>query len=192
MPAVDESFSMPSLGAVMAQPAEAVRFHLAPVRNEEKTIEAGYPVFDDVEYIEIRIPGDRLNIIDKPVTAAHKQRYAPQYAAWKNGRDQNTAGGMPLSKWPQVTVGEIETLSHFRVYTVEQLAGLSDAQRGSMGAGWLRLVTAAKDFLAAAKDGAHLAQMRSELERRDAELATLKEQVAALMREVGEKPRKSK
>lgn len=157
-----------------------VRFGLHPRRDETKSLEEGRPIFEDVEYIEIMVPGDKSNTIHRPVSAGDKQRFARQYQAWKAGADQDAVTGTPLAAWPAVTAAQVRELAHFNCRTVEQLAVMSDGNLQNVGP-ILALRQKARDFIEAAKGTAPLQKLRAELEKRDTELATLKAQVADLI-----------
>lgn len=140
---------------------------------------AGRPIFDDVEFIIINIPGDKTQEIHREVRPTDKVEFAKQYQAWKAGQDQETASGTPLEQWPTISRAQVEELRFFKVRTVEQLAELSDSNASRMGP-----ITAirqkAKDFLEKAKGNAPMEQMRGLLAERDGEVEALKRQVAEL------------
>jgi len=152
------------------------RFHIHPVQNDAKSATEGRPVFDDVEYVEIRNPGDKTNIIDRPLRPEDKMRFRRQYAHWAETK-ANITSGTPLSQWPQVTRGQVEELNYFGVSTVEQLANLSDDQTRNIGP-IMALRTKAQDFIKAAKSAAPMQQMRRELEQRDQRVKDLEQQIA--------------
>jgi hypothetical protein len=157
-----------------------VRFGLHPKQDEAKSLEEGRPIYQDVEYVEIMVPGDKSNTVHRPVRAEDRRRFAAQYNAWKAGADQEAATGTPLSAWPAVTAAQVRELSHFNCRTVEQLASMGDGAIQNVGP-ILALRQKARDFIAAAKGSAPLQQLRAELEKRDSELAALKAQVADLV-----------
>lgn len=173
-----------------------IRFHKEPVLNQLKSFGGtvvkadgstsyvegeGRPIYDEEEYIEIVTPGDKTNVVDRPVRPADKRQYAQQYAAWKAG-DEEQLSGTPLTMWPAVSRSQVEELKHFRVRTVEQLADLSDANLQNIGP--IRdLRERAKDFLATAKGNAPTealrAQLADEKNRREALERQVQELVAA-------------
>lgn len=140
---------------------------------------AGRPIYDDVEFVEIIIPGDKTQAVHRAVTDNDRREYAAQYQAWKAGQDQTAASGTMLEKWTGITKAQVEELKHFKIRTVEQLAQLSDGNASRMGP-ILALRQKAKDFLEQAKGNAPLEKMRNELASRDNEIETLKRQVAEL------------
>jgi hypothetical protein len=167
-----------------------VRFHLEPKLDllaswggivnesdgsERKVVGAGRPIYKDVEYIEITIPGDRNNIPDRPVTDLDRRKFAEQYKAWKAG-DEEQLVGTPLAKWPGITRSQVEELRYFHVRTVEQLADVSDSNAQSMGP-ILKLRQRARDFLEASKGTAPLEAVRAQLQAKESENDALKKQL---------------
>ena len=132
------------------------------------------------EMVELRVPGDKTNAPVKFVNDEMRERWAAQYAAWKAGQDQETAGGMPLEKWPGVDVAQVEELRAAKVRTVEHLAGMSDANLAKLGPGWRPLRQAAQDWLKAAESAAPLAALREENETMRAQLEANQKQLAAM------------
>jgi hypothetical protein len=116
----------------------AVRFHVKAVPNEFETNAQGRPIFTDVEYVEIFVPGDNNTIIDQPVREDHKKRFPIQWAHFQNKHGKDTREvGTPLAEWPQVTASQVEELRAMKFYTVDSIANASDQniQRIGMAAG---------------------------------------------------------
>jgi hypothetical protein len=103
-----------------------VQFYMGFLRNQVKSEEQGRAIFDDVEFIRIHSPGDRTNIVDRPVRPSDKVRFAGQYERFKQGQEIQ-ATGTPLSEWPIVTRGMAEELKYLGFQTVEQVAEANDA-----------------------------------------------------------------
>lgn len=156
-----------------------VQFGMYPRKDELKSQAEGRPIFEDVEYVKIMVPGDLSNIIHRPALPEDKRRFAAQYAAFKSGAAEQLQG-TPLKEWPAISRGHVEELAHFKVQTVEQLAGLADALIMNIGP-IQALKQKAIDWLAQAKGSAPLAQMRAQLAEKDAETALLKKQVEELV-----------
>jgi hypothetical protein len=152
-----------------------VKFGLHPKKNDARSLEAGRPIFDDVEYVEIRVPGDKHNVIHRPVGDSDRRQFARAYQAWKSGAGEQLTG-TPLAEWPAVSRSQVEELAYFGVRTVEQLANLSDGNAQQVGP-IQALKAKALDYVAKAKGNAPLEQMRAELATRDNELETLRRQV---------------
>lgn len=167
----------------------AVRFYYHPKQNAEKTLEAGRPIVEDVEYIEILQPGNKDAIYRQPANALDKVRFAKHYQLWKariEGQAEQMIG-TPLSEWAGVTRGQVEELSFFNVRTVEQLANMADSNTGNM-MGLIGLKQKAIKYLETAKDNAASAaldQAKQENAEMRAEMAQMKEAMAAFMMNQG-------
>lgn len=161
-----------------------VTFDLHPRLNEKKSEEEGRPVYDEVEYIRKVVPGDRQNEIHRPAVESEKRLFARQYAEFKAG-SRAAQSGTPLKEWTAISASQAKELAHFHVYTVEQLAGLSDANIQNIGP--IRgLQAKAKDYLEKAAGNAPLEKMRAELTEKDTTIATLKQQMESMGKRLDE------
>lgn len=152
-----------------------LRFEMLPRKNEEKSAAEGRPIFDEVEYIEIVIPGEKDNV-HRPVQEKDRQRFSRQYADWKARGDKAGAAGTPLSAWPAISRAEVEELAYFNVRTVEELANVSDGNAQKYR-GVQLLKQKAQDFLSAAAGEAPMTKLRSEVAERDTQIAELQRQM---------------
>jgi hypothetical protein len=149
------------------------------------------PKWEKRERIAIRVPGDKTLETHHNVSDVIKERFPRQYEAWKAGADAETAGGWPLEKWPELDVAQIEELRAARVRTVEQLAGMSDANLGKLGPGWRPVRQAAQDFLEAAKSSAPLTRLRDENTELRAQLEVMQRQQAEQAKALAELQKRS-
>lgn len=155
-----------------------VKFYLHPKQNKTKSVEAGRPIYEDVEYVHIMVPGDKDNIVERPARDSDRQRFPRQYEAFKRG-EGDALVGTPLAMWPAIARSQVEELAFFNVKTVEQLAALSDTQiQKFMGMRELR--TKAKLWLDAAAGNAPIEKLQAEIEERDNVIATMQKQMADL------------
>lgn len=160
--------------AAMGQPMRenlAVRFFIEPMMHEQKSRDAGRDIFEDTEMVEIRTPGDR-DVIRRPVSAEDKKRFAPLYVAFRRNESQEAVEGFPLKEWASISRSQAAELAHFGIRTVEHLAGAPDANLQQIGP-LMALRQKARDWLAAAKDNAVLAKLRSENDDLRSRLTTL-------------------
>lgn len=148
-----------------------IKFETFPHPNETKSLEAGHPIYEDKEYITIIVPGDKTSIVHRPVWAQDKERFARQYAQFKQGLEQIEVG-LPLKLWGAITLSQAKEFEYFNIKTVEQLANMSDGN-GANIMGFNGLKQRAKDYLAQTKEQQPLLEMRAEMEKKDIEIATL-------------------
>lgn len=150
----------------------AIRFFVKPMQDIEKSQEAKRPIFNDVEYIQIMVPGDRSNINQRPVSKGDKARFAAQYEHWKKTQAGELIIGTPLEAWGVLSLSQVEEYRYFGIRSVEQMADLNDGIAGKiMGATSLK--QRAQNFVAIKKDEAPMARIQTELDKRDNEIATL-------------------
>lgn len=181
----------------------AVKFYKKPVKSEFASQEAGRPIYTDVTYIKIIVPGDGLSEIDRPMYEEDKQRFPKHWYQFMNthGNDEIITG-TPLSQWPLITMSQAEELKGLKFHTVEMIAHASDQQLqrigmiGGMSPHSFR--DKAKSFLNLAEDSAEQAKREEELTalreenakikaEADAKFAKMQEQMEALMSMVAEK-----
>lgn len=172
----------------------AVRFYSRPVKNAFESEQQGRPIFSDVDFIEISVPGDTLSVIDQPVREDHKKRFPLHWAHYQNTKGaESSVTGTPLTQWSRITPAQAEELRALKFYTVESIAEASDQgiQRIGMIAGmspyafrehaqrFLRI--AHEDAVAAeAEQRAKVAEesnsaLRAEMEKMQAQLAALQQ-----------------
>lgn len=156
-------------------------FGLHPRKNEAKSKEAGRPIYDDVEYIQILLAGDKGSVIHRPATHQDKLNYSREYAAFKAGEDQEAASGTPLKDLPGITRGLVEEARYFKVFTVEHLAEMPEANVQNLGMGWSALRQRARDYIAAAAGLAPLEKLRGENAELRGQMEALKKQMSELI-----------
>jgi hypothetical protein len=167
----------------------AIRFFVKAAQDMEKTREAGRAIFNEVEFIQIVIPGDRNNVIVRPVMDIDKRRFERQYEHWKKTNDSEAVIGTPLEAWGVLNLGQVEEFRYLGVRSVEHMADLHDDLVGKiMGAAELK--RRAQLFIMAAKENAPLQKMQGELEKRDNDIAALQKAVddqAAIIKQLQKK-----
>ena len=140
-----------------------VRFFTKATMNQFRTDLEGRPIYEDLEYIEIWIPGDKSNINVRPVQLDDKMRFRKRYDDWKAGVVKQT--GTPLKLMPFLTESEVEELAYFRITTAEQLANVADSSIQNMR-GLTEYKNKAKAYLDGQNDSSALLERVRELEAR--------------------------
>ena len=157
-----------------------VKFFIKPLQDDEETKKQGRPIFKDVEYVDIKIPGDRLGGIARPARQADIERFPRHYEAFKSRTKNEYIEGTLLAEWPLMSRSMVEQLAFFNVRTVEQLVAMSDGNAQQF-MGINKMKAKAKEWLKIAKEGKAAADMAAELDKRDDEINQLKAQMAELM-----------
>lgn len=138
-------------------------FKTMPVYNELKSKDAGRPIFDEVEMVEVWFSGDRTNRPRFEVTDEHRERWPKEYEAFKSGVKISDSG-TPLEHWPQMTVGKVMELKALGVPTVEALAGMPDGNLTNLGPKARELREQARTYLQNAAGNADTSKMAAEIE----------------------------
>lgn len=159
-----------------------VQFHMGVEENRAKSLEEGRPIFEDVEMVRIMVPGDKSSVVDRRVRDQDRQRFARQYEAFKQNR-QEVVEGTPLEKWNYLSQAQVMELRHYNIRTVEQLAGISDGNAQNF-IGIQKLRTAAQQYVEAAEAEAPIAQLQSELEKRDSRISEQDETIQNLLERI--------
>lgn len=172
-------------GATNPDAALVVDFYTRPVQNMFETTKQGRPVFSDVIYVRIQIPGMKESIHDTPARMEHKQRFPIQWAFYENKTKGDAREiGTPLAEWPILTRSQAEEFRAMKFFTVESIANASDANIANLGMiGGMSphaLRQKAQAFLKSAADSAFPQQLAEEVAKKDTEIADLKAQIAAI------------
>jgi hypothetical protein len=154
-----------------------VVFYMGTLKNEEKSIEAGRPIIDDVECVRIIVPGDKNNQIDRPATSTDKARFAKQYAMFSQGlKEEDQISGTRLTEWPFLSRGQCEEFRYLGIRTVEQLAEVRD-DIVSKVPGLVTLKQNAAVWLGKAKSSAEAAKHAKLMTDQQQQIENLKEVV---------------
>lgn len=178
MSGLNEDFMMAGTQSHADDARLFVTFSFEPRLDRRATDEAGRNVYRDVEFVTIKIPGDKLVSIHRPISASDKQRFPHQYAAFKNRAGEQVVG-TPLTLWPGVRPAQIKELEFFNIRTVEQLASMPDSGAGQM-MGLATLKRTAQQYVGNAKDQAPLLAVQKELVARDSTIAAQAAQISDL------------
>ena len=159
-----------------------VKFFTQQKEDKTASLAEGRPIFKDVEYVDIKVPGQRSGGACRPATYRDKQRFPRHYAAYKQ-RVEMPLEGTPLGEWPLMSRSQVEELSYHNVKTVEQLVGMSDSA-ASQFMGMNTLKAKGKMWLEKTEETQRINQIQS-LEtsnvEKDEKIETLQNQVLSLM-----------
>ncbi len=125
--ALDANMAFKSSAAAQAQAQDArlfVRFYNKAVLNEEKSVAANRAIHEDKVFINIKIPGDKNNDVNRVAYPEDFQRFPMHWERFRKGQEQVI--GTPLNVLPFLTEAMLLDYTASNVRTVEQLANLSD------------------------------------------------------------------
>jgi hypothetical protein len=182
-----------------------VEFELRPEEDREETISQGMPVFKDVEFAMITMPGGGL-VVDKPINEAllhewkngDNRRKPPSpfayraYEAWKEGREA-PVNGTDLKNWPGVTPAQLKTCQNATVRTIEDLAEANADTIRKLGMGGVAMMEKAKAYLAAANQNKTSEEVSALMVKLEALSDTVKrkdEQISDLLERLDESTKK--
>jgi hypothetical protein len=174
-----------------------VEFYYRAQPDPELSAVEGRPVFREVPYVRMRVPGDKTTCIDRPVQmeacygsqrASDPERFPRQWQAFLN-KGRQTAVGTPLEQWPVLSVSRIAELHAVGLHTVEQIAELPDASLHALGQGARGFQNQARTFIEQARDGSAMLRISAENDKLRSDLEFLRRQVEDLgtLRKEGKK-----
>ena len=108
------------------------KFLNIPVRNEQKSKEAGFDIPDQIEHIQWFVsrrtqPIERVSELPEALLKFNNLgecvggRYQQEYLRFKEGL---SCEGLQLSRWPEASDSDVFSLASQGVFTVEQLASM--------------------------------------------------------------------
>lgn len=158
-----------------------VEFYMhAPVDPNKSREENKKVLMPEQPFIRIMKPGDNTSIIETPVRDDHKARFPDKWLYFQMQQGMVDGGkdvpGWKVEEWSFLTPEQVHELKYLRFYTVEQIAGASDAQVQRMGVGGLGMRVEARKALQE-KVGAGI---NAELAKKDAEIADMKARMERL------------
>lgn len=155
-----------------------VTFFIEAVEVKAESEKQGRPVYRDVPFIKIVVPGDVNNIIERKASKEDELKFPKAWARFK-AEEADVMEGTPLEQWPQMSRSLVKESKFFEIHTVEQLANLSDINVSRMGMGYMELRNKAKAYLVAAAGTAGETAQAAENQR-------LKDMIADLQRQMND------
>lgn len=170
-------------------PMVGVGFCLYPLEDAGATEKAGHPVFKDVEFVKIQVPGDRDSIVFQPASGEHKRRFPIAYQRFQQQKVV-AQEGLPIEHWPMVTRAVAWTLKAAGIPTVEALAEVHDGNLEKLGTGMRDLRAKARAYLDNAKSSAAAQQLAREKQQLIDLVENLQGQIRQLAEQTGVDPAK--
>lgn len=172
---------MPANGQIIPQGEERkllVKFYNEAVKNNVQSATQGRPIYDEILFLEILVPGDRNTRVNRKATDDDKARFPAAWSRFERG--QTVANhGTPIDQWPVLGVRDIAEMKAMNIFTVEQIGELPDAFVGKY-VGLATYREQARAYIKAATDSALSQKQALELQERDARISDLEGQVKEL------------
>lgn len=153
-----------------------VQFYTDAVELKAESEKQGRPIFKDMPFVRIIVPGDTNNIIERVADETDKHRFPNAWAKYQNS-EAKANEGTPLEQWPQITRSLLKECKYFEIHTVEALSNISDAHVAKLGMGFGDLRTKAKAWLEAAAGTAQITAQAAENAQLKQMLADLQAQI---------------
>jgi hypothetical protein len=153
-------------------------FRNGTVKNDAKSAEAGRPIFEDREVVEVRYPGSRDYGVYPATERSHwdvdqftgeqravtfAERFAKQYQQFKASQQQ-TKSGTPLDYLTFLTEGKRAELRALNIYTAEALALVDGSELKNLGPGGREMKNKTIEFLENSNETARITKLEAELE----------------------------
>lgn len=138
------------------------------------------PIMRKIDFVTIRVPGDKTFFVHRPVWAADKIRFRAKYEAFKNASGE-AVEGTPIDVLPEIKPSQVADLKYVGVTTIEQLARVSDGSPLMTMMGGIGLKQRAAAWVAKNRRTSVVVQTNEALAERDAQIADLKAQMAEVL-----------
>lgn len=140
---------------------QIVRFYARSVEDPVKSKEAGRPIHEQVPYMELRHPGDKLFVLNRPAVLSDIQRFPKQWERFRMGQT-DLDSGTPLSLMFPGHPEVVDNLRALGLHTVEHLAAVGDGEVGNIGPGGRKWRDAAKRMIDSSEANAETVKLREE------------------------------
>lgn len=151
-------------------------FFTKSVINPIKSRDAGRPIHENVTYVKIQQPGERLNVVERPVQDNDKRRWPESWQAYMSGKTY-VPDGTPVEMLFPNHPAIADNLKGLNIFTVEQLASLGGNAIDNIGMGGQEWVNKAKRYMDSADKGKEFNKMQRELEETKAQNRVFKQQL---------------
>lgn len=158
--------------------AAVVKFYAKQVIVPFKSEESGRPVYRQADYVRVDFPGEH-DTIDREATTADKRRYAKHWEAYQSGR-MELPDGTPLASLFPANPEIVDELRFHKVFTIEQLGGMSDTALQNIPMGGTEWHARAKRFLDMTRDAGRMGQIERRQRDLDAQVTKANEDNDAL------------
>jgi hypothetical protein len=159
-----------------------MRFFKQAVQNAKKSEEEKRPVFEDRDYIEIKVAGNAREVFIGPVNDQHRKRFPIEWKMYQDGQAPSKTG-TPITQWNYLTPSQVAMLQSLHIQTVEDIASLSDMNLQQVGMGAQKLRQEARSYLSLAQqqaDAGKLEELKVAIEEKDATIAQQGQRLADL------------
>jgi hypothetical protein len=162
---------------------KVVVFYTRSIENPAKSKQTGTRFFENAVFIKIHEPGERLNIVDRPVAEADKDRFPVQWNRFMQNQTQVPEGTLVDLLFPN-NPAVADNLKGHGVYTIQQLARLSANAIDTIGMGAQEWVNMANMYLQNATDGSAFLKLQDDVKLLKQTIKIKDDQIAQLIQQV--------
>lgn len=162
---------------------KVVTFYIRSVENPAKSREQGVRICENQVFIRIHEPGERLNVVDRPVQETDKDRWPVQWSRFIQNKAQ-IPEGTPVDLLFPNNPAVADNLKTHGIHTIQQLAKLSAHAMDTVGMGAQEWVNMADAYLRNANDGSAFLKVQEENRKLNQEIKIQKGQIAKLIEQV--------
>lgn len=158
---------------------QVVLFYTRSVFNAAKSQQMGSRQYENQTWVKMHPPGERLNVIDRPVQDLDKRRFPGQWNMFLQNKTQ-VPDGTPIDLLFPNNPAIADNLKAFGVHTVQQCSQLSDNAMQTIGMGAVEWKNMAVRYLDNASSGTAFLKLQAEVQQKDQEIRILKRQFEQL------------
>lgn len=162
---------------------KVVVFYIRSVENPAKSREEGTRIFENAVYVKIHEPGERLNIVDRPVKDEDKDRFPVQWSRFIHNKTQIPEGTLVDLLFPN-NPAVADSLKAHGVYTIQQLAKLSAHAIDNIGMGCQEWVNMANSYLQNASSGVEFIKLQEKIKSLEQNVRIKDDQIEKLVAQV--------
>lgn len=163
---------------VERDPRHFASFVAHQVLNEAKSQQEGRPVIEAKPYFRLERAGER-DVLMREANEDDKRSYPEAWRAYEEKREQRPTG-TPLSILFPAHPENVATLEYFKVYTVEQLARISDTNMQTIGLGGREWHNKAVEYLKLAEGAQGFHTLKKELDMAQATIEKMGAQITQM------------
>lgn len=148
-----------------------------------KSETAGRPIYEDREYVRIKIKGQDKQIVVEEVKPLHKQKYPIAYHLFQQSKPLPMVG-TPVDLLPGVGPSVAHHLKGLNLRSIEDVANITDENTlQAMGAGARELVGRARAWMEQSSERA--LNLQEQVAAKDREIGQLREMIASFNQRLG-------
>lgn len=154
------------------------------VKNEFRSEQEGRPIYDHMIKISLEYPGNNLSTYayrfrpeDGKIGNQWTKRFPNQWQAFLANKEQ-VPDGMPIELWPPLDKKRVFELKALKLFTVEQIASLTDQNGPNAGLDWRKLRDMANAYLKPEISQTTISKLNHENEQLQNRLQVLENQLS--------------